>query len=402
MTEPALPALRALPAGVWRLGWVSFFTDLATEMIYPLLPGFILRLRGGTPFVVGLIEGIAEAVNSIFKVLSGRHSDRTGARKPLMALGYTVSSLMRPLIAIAAVWWHVLALRFVDRFGKGVRGAPRDAMLAALAPPGRKGAVFGFHRAMDHAGAIAGPLIATAYLAARPEDYRGLFALTIIPGLIVIALVWTTKEPATPAEPALPALPAIPAPPAWTSLPSPTRRFLFVLLLFSLGNSTDAFLLIKLEASGVPVVWLPMTWAGLHVVKSASSAVGGPLADRIGYRAPIIAGWILYAAIYAGLAFASSTAAVVALFLAYGVFFGLTEGPEKALIADLSPNELRGTAFGFYNASLGLGMLAASVLFGALWVSVSPAAAFLTGAGIALAAAALLPWATRPGAMIKG
>ncbi len=388
MTEPAR---RALPAEVWRLGWVSFFTDLATEMIYPLLPGFILRLRGGTPFIVGLIEGIAEAVNSIFKVLSGRHSDRTGARKPLMAFGYTVSSMMRPLIALAAVWWHVLALRFVDRFGKGVRGAPRDAMLAAFAPPGRKGAVFGFHRAMDHAGAIAGPLIATAYLAARPEDYRGLFALTIIPGLIVIALVWTTKEP----EPNEPTEPLKPAPPRWSSLPRQTRRFLFVLLLFSLGNSTDAFLLIKLEASGVPVVWLPLAWAGLHVVKSAASAVGGPLADRVGYRAPILAGWVLYAAIYAGLAFASATAAVVALFLTYGVFFGLTEGPEKALIADLSPNELRGTAFGFYNASLGLGMLAASVLFGALWVSISPAAAFLTGAGIALGAAALLPWATR-------
>lgn len=390
-----------LPAEVWRLGWISFFTDMATEMIYPLLPGFILRLRGGTPFIVGLIEGVAEAVNSIFKVWSGRRSDKTGARKPLMAFGYTVSSLTRPLIAIAAMWWHVFVLRFVDRFGKGVRGAPRDAMLAAYAPPGRKGAVFGFHRAMDHAGAIAGPLIATAYLAARPEDYRGLFALTIVPGLIVIALAWTSKEPTAPAAPASPARPAAPVSPAWSSLPVPTRRFLLVLVLFSLGNSTDAFLLIKLEAAGVPVVWLPMAWAGLHVVKSGSSAAGGLLADRVGYRKPIIAGWILYAAIYAGLAFADAAIVVVALFLAYGMFFGLTEGPEKALIADLSPDELRGTAFGFYNASLGVGMLAASVLFGAVWVAVSPAAAFLTGAGIALAATALLPWATRP-VMITG
>lgn len=379
-----------LPAEIWRLGWISFFTDLATEMIYPLLPGFIMRLRGGTPFVVGLIEGVAEAVNSIFKVWSGRRSDRTGARKPLMAFGYTVSSLTRPIIAVAAAWWHVFALRFVDRFGKGLRGAPRDAMLAAFAPPGRKGAVFGFHRAMDHAGAIAGPLVATAYLAARPEDYRGLFALTLVPGLIVIALVWTTKEPARAETAAVDRRDL-----RWRVLPAETRRFLLVLLFFSLGNSTDAFLLIKLEASGVPVVWLPMAWAGLHVVKSGSSAAGGVLADRVGYRAPIIVGWILYASIYAGLAFATSTLIVVSLFLIYGVFFGLTEGPEKALVADLSPDELRGTAFGFYNASLGLGMLAASVLFGAVWVSISPAAAFLTGAGIALAAAALLPWATR-------
>ena len=376
-----------LPGGVWRLGWVSFFTDMASEMIYPLLPGFILKLRGGTPFIVGLIEGIAEAVNSFFKVLSGRRSDRTGARKPLMAFGYTVSSLARPIIAIVTVWWHVLGLRFIDRFGKGVRGAPRDAMLASFAPEGRKGAVFGFHRAMDHAGAIAGPLIASAYLAMRPEDYRGLFALTIVPGLIVIALVWTTKEPAPLS---LTAAQASPADLSWSALPAPARRLILVLLLFSLGNSTDAFLLIKLEAAGVPVTWLPIAWAALHVVKSATSAAGGVLADRIGYRAPIVAGWVLYAGIYTGFAFADSAVAVVGLFLAYGLFFGLTEGPEKALIAELSPAEVRGTAFGFYNAALGLGVLAASILFGAIWVSISPAAAFLTGAAIALVAAILL------------
>lgn len=374
-----------LPSGVWRLGWISFFTDTASEMIYPLLPGFILKLRGGSAFVVGLIEGIAEAVNSVFKVLSGSRSDRTGSRKPLMAFGYTVSSLARPLIAIAGAWWQVLGLRFIDRFGKGVRGAPRDAMLAAYAPKGRKGAVYGFHRAMDHAGAIAGPLIATAYLAVRPEDYRGLFALTLIPGLLVIFLAWTAKEPESPATQT-----KAPVDLNWKSLPGPARRFILLLFLFSLGNSTDAFLLLKLEASGVPVTWLPITWAALHVVKSSTSAAGGMLADRIGYRAPIVSGWLLYAVIYAGFAFADSLAAVVALFLTYGVFFGLTEGPEKALIAELTPERVRGTAFGFYNAALGLGVLAASLLFGAIWTLISPAAAFLTGAAIAVLAAALL------------
>jgi MFS family permease len=393
MNGPAEPAGArvGLPSGVWRLGWVSFFTDLASEMIYPLLPGFILRLRGGTPFIVGLIEGIAEAVNSIFKVLSGRRSDRTGARKPLMAFGYTVSSLARPLIALTTAWWQVLGLRFIDRFGKGVRGAPRDAMLAAYAPVRQKGRVFGFHRAMDHAGAIAGPLIATAFLAWRPGDYRALFALTIIPGLIVIALVWTTREPPSPGFVDRSALPSALT---WSALPPSSRRFILVLLLFSLGNSTDAFLLLKLEAAGVAVTWLPITWAALHVVKSASSMAGGMLADRVGYRAPIIAGWLLYAGIYAGFAFAESSVAVVALFLLYGLFFGLTEGPEKALIAELSPPEVRGTAFGFYNAALGLGVLAASILFGMVWVAVSPAAAFLTGSAIALLAVALL--ATQP------
>jgi len=375
-----------LPAGVWRLGWISFFTDTASEMVYPLLPGFILRLRGGTPFVVGLIEGIAEAVNSIFKVLSGRRSDRTGSRKPLMAFGYTVSSLARPVISLATGWWQVLGLRFIDRFGKGVRGAPRDAMLAAYAPEGRKGAVYGFHRAMDHAGAIAGPLIATAYLALRPEDYRGLFALTLIPGLLVISLAWTAKEP----EPVEPVERKERGDLSWRSLPLPARRFILLLFLFSLGNSTDAFLLLKLEASGVPVTWLPIAWAALHVVKSASSAAGGALSDKVGRRAPIVGGWILYAGIYAGFAFADSLAVVAALFLTYGVFFGLTEGPEKALIAELSPEQVRGTAFGFYNAALGFGVLAASLLFGAIWTAVSPAAAFLTGAAIAVLAALLL------------
>lgn len=382
-----------LPGGVWRLGWVSFFTDMASEMIYPLLPGFIVRLRGGTPFIVGLIEGLAEALNSVFKVVSGRRSDRSGARRPLMAAGYTISSLARPLIALVTTWWQVLGLRLVDRFGKGVRSAPRDAMLAGFAPPGRAGAVFGFHRAMDHAGAIAGPLIATAWLLARPEDYRGLFALTLIPGLIVLGLAWTTPEP----EPIAASSIARPAGDAlrWRALPRPARGFIFVLLLFSLGNSTDAFLLLRLESAGVPVAWLPMAWAVLHVIKSAVSVAGGLLSDRTGYRLPIVAGWIYYAFIYAGLAFATSLEAVVTLFLAYGLFFGLTEGPEKALMAELAPPDARGTAFGYYNAALGLGSLLASLLFGAVWMAVSPAAAFLMGAGLALVAAGLLPAATR-------
>jgi predicted MFS family arabinose efflux permease len=240
---------------------------------------------------------------------------------------------------------------------------------------------------MDHAGAIAGPLIATAYLAWRPEDYRGLFACTLIPGLLVIFLVWTTKEP----DSGVPAPGALSSPPlTWSALPARARRFILVLLFFSLGNSTDAFLLLKLQAAGVPVTWLPITWAAMHVVKSSSSIAGGVLSDRIGYRAPIVAGWLLYAAVYAGFAFAESTAAMVTLFLVYGLFFGLTEGPEKAVVAELAPAELRGTAFGFYNAAIGLGVLAASIVFGAVWVAISPAAAFIFGAAIALIAALLM------------
>lgn len=376
-----------LPSEVWRLGWVSLLTDMASDAIYPLLPAYIMRLRGGTPFAIGLIEGIAEAANSLFKILSGRRSDRTGARKPLMVAGYTVSSLMRPLMALAAVWWHVLALRFIDRFGKGVRGAPRDAMLASFAPAGKTGRVFGFHRAMDHAGAIAGPLLASAFLWWRPGDYRGLFAATLIPGLIVIAVALSVREPGVAAvspkqKPT--------GPLSWSMLPARTRRLMLVLLLFSLGNSTDAFLLLHLQQQGLDIVWLPITWAALHVVKSACSVAGGLAADRFGTRPPIVLGWAVYAVVYLGFALATSLPMLITLFMVYGLYFGLTEGPERALVAELTPDEVRGTAYGFYNATIGIGVLAASLVFGAVWMLVSPAAAFLLGAALALAAAALL------------
>lgn len=384
-----------LPRPVWLLGWVSFFTDSASEMVYPLLPVFLTRVLGAGAMSLGIIEGIAEAANSFLKVASGWMSDRTGAPKRLVLAGYTLSSLMRPLIAMAGTWPQVLAIRFADRLGKGIRGAPRDAMLARFADRTNRGRVYGFHRAMDHAGATAGPLLASAFLYFYPGEYRTLFALTIIPGIIVILVL--LRVPAGSSDVRSNSSgsrnsPAASRPEGPT--PSPlTARFwkaMAVIFIFTLGNASDSFLLLRLTDLGIAVFWIPLLWAALHVVKSASSIGGGMLSDRLGRRMLIALGWIIYALVYFGFAQFDSIETIVIVFLAYGLYFGLTEGAEKAWVADLTPAARRGTAFGIYNGLLGIGSLVASVLFGYLWTRVSPQVAFTTGAALALAATALL------------
>ena len=385
-----------LPRSVWLLGWVSFFTDTASEMVYPLLPLFLTRVLGAGAMSLGVVEGVAEAANSVLKIVSGRVADLSGAPKRLVVAGYGISSAARPLIALAGTWLHVLAIRFTDRLGKGIRGAPRDAMLATFADASNRGRVFGFHRAMDHAGAVCGPLIASAFLYLRPGDYRTLFALTVIPGVIVILVLLRVPDTRTTPQPVqagnaagAPAPASQPAsrPP---SLPSSFYKAMAVILLFSLGNASDAFLLLRFSDIGVDDFWIPFLWSAIHVVKSAASLAGGLVSDRLGRRHVIGLGWLIYAAVY--VAFASTQAApvLVGVFLAYGLYFGLTEGVEKAWVADLSPAAARGTAFGIYNALLGAGALTASLLFGAIWTRVSPAAAFYTGAGFALTATVLL------------
>jgi MFS family permease len=370
---------------VWLLGWVSFFTDTASEMVYPLLPLFLTRVLGAGAMSLGVIEGVAEAANSVLKIVSGWLADRSGTPKRLVLAGYGLSSLIRPLIAIVTSWPQVLALRFGDRLGKGIRTSPRDAMLARLAPPDRRGRIYGFHRAMDHAGAVAGPLVASAYLYFHRDAYRSLFAWTLVPGIIVILILLRVPEQRRDQH--------IDANQLQTSRGRVTNRFYLavaVILIFSLGNASDAFLLLRLGDLGVASVWIPLLWSALHVVKMTSSVVGGTLSDRLGRRTMIALGWLWYAAIYAAFGFFSRPGTVIAIFLAYGLYFGLTEGVEKAWVADMAPADARGTAFGIYNAALGFGGLAASLLFGAIWTRVSPRAAFLTGASLALIASVLL------------
>jgi len=380
---------------VWLLGWVSFFTDMASEMVYPLLPLFLTRILGGSAMSLGVIEGVAEGANSVLKIVSGWLTDRSGEPKKLVLGGYSLSGAVRPLIAFVTAWPQVVALRFVDRLGKGIRSSPRDAMLARFAPKTRRGRVYGFHRGMDHAGAVAGPLIATAYLYFHPEAYRSLFMWTLVPGIIVVLLILKLPNERTPvrgtkAEVRVVVSPGAPPAPAARELP---RRFylaMAVILLFALGNASDAFILLRLTDLGVKPVWIPLLWSALHVVKMSSPIIGGAMSDRLGRRTMIAAGYLWYAAIYAAFAWTTTPITTIAIFLAYGLYFGLTEGVEKAWVADMAPETVRGLAFGIYNAALGVGGLAASLIFGAIWTRVSPHAAFLAGASLALAASVLL------------
>ena len=396
------------PRAVWLLGWVSLATDAATEAIYPLLPFFLTRVLGAGAVSLGVIEGAADAVSSVLKIASGRVADRSRSKRPLVLFGYSVSSLARPFIAIASTWPQVFAIRILDRVGKGVRSAPRDAMLATWATPATRGRVFGFHRAMDHLGAVVGPTLASVFLFLYPEHYRTLFALTIIPGAIAVALIVVVPEPAVRLEADTTTGPAdLTAPStkvvsgfsrtaASADLPREFTAFMIVLTVFTLGNSTDAFLLLKLTDVAGSVKWIPLMWAALHLVKAGVSFAGGSWSDRIGRRAVIGIGWIVYAAVYAGFAISATLPALLAWFLIYGLYFGFAEGTEKALVADLAPATRRGIAFGVYNAVQGLGALAASVIFGVIWKTYGAPAAFGTGAALALAATALLFVCVRP------
>ena len=389
-----MPARAKLGRNVLALSLVSFLTDVSSEMIYPLLPLFLAGTLGASAAAIGAIEGAAESVASLLKLASGWWSDRVQRRKPLVVIGYVLASVARPLVAIAQVPGHVLAIRLTDRVGKGIRTSPRDALIADSVDPSVRGRAFGVHRAADHAGAVVGPLLAFAALSWWSAEVRTVFWMAAIPGLLAVIVVMTLVREALPA--ARDPLPAVrgddavsepSAPAARDPLPRRFWAFLVILLLFTLGNSTDAFLLLRARDLGVPVALIPVLWAALHVVKSASSAMFGGLSDRVGRRPLIVAGWVLYALVYLAFAIATNAWHAWVLFAAYGVFFGLTEGVEKALVADIVPALRRGTAYGWYNLAIGLGALPASLIFGLVWEKAGPAAAFTLGASLALFAA---------------
>ena len=380
---------RGLTRNVVILGLVSLLNDGASEMIYPLLPAFLTAVLGAGPAALGIIEGIAESTASLLKLYSGYLSDRVKKRKGWIVAGYSLSNVIRPLIAFSTSWLHVLALRFTDRVGKGLRTSPRDAIIADSTPPEFRGKAYGFHRAMDHAGAVVGPLAATALLLAFHDDIKTIFLLSFIPGLLAVAMLLIGLREKPPEGPRT-ATASFDFRAAWAEMTPGFRKYLFIILIFALGNSTDAFLLLRAQQLGVSVALLPAIWVVLHIVKMSFSVPGGILSDRIGRKKVIVAGWLVYAVVYAGFGLASAHWHAWALFAVYGVYFGLTEGVEKALVADFAPEHLRGSSFGLYHLIVGVGAFPASLLFGLVWQQFGSAAAFGMGAGLALLASVML------------
>jgi len=368
------------------LGLASFFTDLSSEMIYPLLPVFLVGVLGAGALSLGIIEGVAESTASVLKVISGRWSDRIRRRKPLVLAGYSLSGAVRPLIGLAAAWPFVLVMRFADRAGKGLRTSPRDALIADVTNPVSRGRAYGLHRAMDHAGAVAGPL-AAAGLMASGMSMRGVFFASALPAMIVVGVLSLGIR-----EDRAFALPRAPSGStgAWTEMGPEYKGFLGAVLLFTLGNSTDAFLVLRLAESGIGAELIAVLWSLHHVVKVVSTYAGGRLADRTGSRPMVLAGWSFYALVYLLFAVAESRAALVSIFLAYGLYYGLTEPAEKRWVANLVPDRLRGTAFGYYHGAVGLAALPASLIFGFVWQTLGAPAAFVLGAALAGAAAFLI------------
>lgn len=372
-----------LPRAVIALAIVSLLTDVSSEMVYPLLPVFLREVLGAGALAVGAIEGAAESVASLLKLASGWWSDRARHRKPLVVLGYLLATMARPLIGLAGGVGQVAVLRLTDRAGKGVRTAPRDALIADAVQAADRGRAFGLHRAADNLGAVIGPLLALLLLREAGVSMRWVFVLSVIPALLAVVVLVAGVGEGDRGRPA-----------PWATVGRrwswPERRFgsyLAVLMLFTLGNSSDAFLLLRATDAGVGVAWLPLLWALLSLLKAVSSLPAGILSDRVGRRPVIVGGWVVYAAVYFLLGRATTAMQVWLLFAVYGVYFGLTEGVEKALVADLASEAMRGTAFGWYNLVVGLGALPASLLFGAIWEWRGATVAFDVGAGLALAAA---------------
>lgn len=374
--------LRTLDPNVRRLGFVSLLADLSSEIAYPLFPIFVTTVLGAPVAVLGLIEGIAEATASITKYPFGQATDYTGRRKPFVLAGYTLGALGKLVIAVSPGWGMALAGRFTDRLGKGIRTAPRDDLIAANTAPGQQGLAFGLHRSMDTMGAVLGPLVALALVQAG-VSLRLIFAIAVIPGLLsVVAIVFLVRERRE--EPQRRAF--------RLSLPgSPAYRWLLAgSLLFAVGNSSDAFILLKAKDVGVSTAAVILLYVLYNIVYSAGSLPLGGLSDRVGQYPVVIAGYVVFAAVYVGFAAAGSGWALAGLFAIYGLYIAATEGTSKALIGRAIPTGERASALGLYYTATGLASFAASTIGGLLWTAWGPWATFAYGAAAALASAALM------------
>ena len=417
--EEVVPAAGSSGRKIWGLdrnvfwaGVSSFFMDISSEMVYSLVPVFLSSVLGVNKSLIGVIEGIAETTASMLKMFAGWLSDRLGRRKPLMVFGYSVSTLSRPLLALAGSWGMVLGARFVDRFGKGIRTAPRDAIVADSCEKKELGRSFGYHRAMDQFGAVIGPAIAFLVLALRPDDYRLVFWISLLPGVLCVAvIVFFIHDRRRRAEEAPPGS----CPPGTASagavaaggasdgagsqdatarrgerLRGPLLAYLLVTGVFALGNSSDAFLILRAQDLRVSTVMIPILYLMFNFIYSGLAIPAGLLADRIGRRKVAVLGFAVFAAAYAWMALAGSQAAAWGVFAVYGVYMGIADGNGRALLAEFSSGRRRGTAFGAYHMVVGLAALPASIVAGLLYDYVSPAAPFWLGAAAACLAGVLM------------
>lgn len=380
-----LSSLFALPRTVWLLGLVSFFNDAASELVYPLVPIYLASVLMAGPKALGLIEGIAEAAGSLLKLFSGIMSDRLHSTKHWVVGGYTLAAIARPLLAFTTTWPMVLALRFADRAGKGLRTSPRDALLALTVAKQHRGLAFGLHRAMDNAGAVAGPLLA-AWLLAEHIALKDVFLWTFLGGAIAVILVLAVKEPKrdavdTPAQRF-----------SWRlkALPIPFKRYLLVLALFTLGNASNMFLLLRAKDMGLPEYQVPLLWALVSLTAALFSTPLSALSDKLGRVWLIVGGWAIYSVFYLLLGLNGHPSLMWPLFAFYGLFMAATEGAEKALVADMVSSEAIGTAYGWFNLTVGIMLLPASIIFGWLWQTANPLTAFGFSSACALLAALLL------------
>jgi MFS family permease len=378
-----------LPREVKLFGAVSLLNDFASEMIYPLLPAFVTGVLGGGAVALGALDGAADAAAALVKLVSGRLADRATRRGPLIVIGYLVAVVVRPVIAVTAAAWQVVGLRVVDRLGKGLRTPPRDALIADVTPEPLRGRAFGLQRGLDHAGAVLGPLVAW-WLLTRGADVRTVIAASILPGVAVLVLAaWAAKDGGgrrTSAE----------APPPSSAVPrrpSPTLPLLAI-CFFYLLRMPETLIILHAQRLGVPVAIVPLLWAAVHVVKSSSSFLGGALSDRVGPSRTMWFGWVCYAVVAAGMSFASTPVEAWALFLALGLVAGLTESPERALVAAFAGHR-QGSGFGVYHAASGVAALVGGLLLGVEFQRAGGDSAFLASAVLALALALLWPFIAR-------
>ncbi len=377
--------IRGISHNVFVLGLVSLCTDASTEMIYPLIPLFLTSTLHAPVSVLGLIEGLAEATASVLKGFSGWFSDRLGKRRPLVIAGYGLAAVTKPLMALAVGWPLVLGARILDRFGKGLRGSPRDALIADSTTEELRGRVFGFHRSTDQTGAVLGPLLALPLLAIFHQNYRAVFVAAFVPAAIGVAVLFLVRETGKGV------VAGRPAPRLTLSGTNPAfRRFLLAMTVFAIGNSSDTFLLLRARQLGFSANEVVLVFAAYNATYVLSAYPAGVVSDRIGRKRVMLAGLAVFALVYFGFGLAKGPIAVWGLFLIYGLYQGLTDGTARAYVVDLVEPERRGTALGVYSMALGLAALPASLVAGLLWQHLGPAAPFYYGAAAAALGAGFL------------